>query len=201
MDAGISVILATRADARVPEEAVLDLVAVLDGLVGTNFEILLVGGATDGLSSLLSRYPNLPLRLVDADVRAAARHARMPLLLVVSVEANLDARALNHFLEAIEGGADLAVGYRPASLGRLTWSALGTLLFGKTARDVECPFKLLRRTVWDRTEVEASEVDRWFCTRLVVRARRLGFRVAELPVSPIRNAAAHSSSIAASRAA
>jgi hypothetical protein len=148
---------------------------------------VLVGGATDGLSELLMRHPSLPLRLLDADVRTGVKHANYELLFVLSAEGDLDARELNHFLEAIDRGADLAVGYRPRSLARVTWSALGTLLFGKTARDVECPFKLFRRTVWDRTDIASSDLDRWFCTRLVVRARRLGFRVTELPVSRMRN--------------
>ena len=56
------------------------------------------------------------------------------------------------------------------------------VLFGKTARDVDCPLKLFRRDVWERTAIEPRGADRWFSTRLVVRARRLGFGVAELPV-------------------
>jgi hypothetical protein len=199
MDPGISALIVARADLPVADEVVLELVAVLDGLVGEHFEIVLIGGATD--SQLLARYPNLPLRVVDADLRVAVDQASYDLLLVLSAEDHLDARELNHFLEAIEHGADLAVGYRPLSFARVTWSALGALLFGKTARDVECPFKLFRRSVWDRTEVASSELDRWFCTRLVVRARRLGFRVAELPVYVSRQSVKQSSKEMATRRA
>ena len=199
MDPGISALIVARDDTPVADEVVLDLVAVLDGLVGENFEIVLIGGATD--LELLAGYPNLPLRVLEADLRSAVNQANYDLLLVLSADSRLDARALNHFLEAIERGADLAVGYRPFSLARMTWSALGALLFGKTARDVECPFKLFRRTVWDRTEVASSDLDRWFCTRLVVRARRLGFRVAELPVNLVSGSIQRSRDLAAGRAA
>ena len=199
MDPGISALIVARDDTPVADEVVLDLVAVLDGLVGEHFEIVVIGGAAD--SGLLAGHPNLPLRVLEADLRTAVNQANYDLLLVLSADSRLDARELNHFLEAIERGADLAVGYRPFSLARVTWSALGALLFGKTARDVECPFKLFRRTVWDRTEVAASDLDRWFCTRLVVRARRLGFRVAELPINPVSGSIQRSRDLAAGRAA
>lgn len=164
------------------EEAARDLVAVLDGLVGGNFEILLTGPDTPALCTLKARYPALPLRATGLDLAATISRAERDLVLLSSGAGELDVFSLNHFLEAIEGGADLAIGYRPRTMERVAWSAFGQLLFGKTARDVDCPFKLFRSTVWQRTSMEPHGVDKWFNTRLVVRARRLGFRVAELPV-------------------
>jgi hypothetical protein len=164
------------------EELVLDLVAVLDGLVGGNFEILIAGRDARTLEAVQARYPALPLRATSLDLAATISRTERDLVLLTAGTGELDIYALNHFLEAIESGNDLAIGYRPWTLERLAWSAFGHLLFGKTARDVDCPFKLFRRSVWQRTSMEPHGVDRWFSTRLVVRARRLGFRVAELPV-------------------
>ena len=164
------------------EEAVLDLAAVLDGLVPGEFEILFVDRNVEAVAALQLRMPGLPLRALDVDIASAVSHAQYDLILLVSGQGELNVCDLNHFLDAIDSGADLAIGYRPWSLERFAWSALGHLLFGKTARDVECPFKLFRRAVWQRTSMEPPGADRWFSTRLIVRARRLGFRVAELPV-------------------
>ena len=175
---GISAVLT----APLRDEAVLDLIAVLDGLVGGNFDITVVDPAPGVLDALNVSHPNLPLCQTDADLTAAIASTQRDLVLLARGDGALDFYELNHFLEAIEHGADLAMGYRPRNVERVLWSAVGTVLFGKTARDVDCPFKLFRRSVWDRTSMEPHGVDRWFSTRLVVRSRRLGFRVEELPV-------------------
>src|SRR5436309_803720 len=129
--------------APVREDAVLDLAAVLDGLVGGNFEILVVGPDVHALDALHAGYPNLPLRALDTDLASAISRTQLDLVLLVSGQGELDVYELNHFLEAIEAGADVALGFRPWTLDRLAWSAFGHLLFGKTARDVDCPFKLI----------------------------------------------------------
>ena len=179
---GISALLVAANGRPLAEEVVLDVAAVLDGLVGTNFEIVVLAATPDPLPLLQERYPNLPLRICEADLSTAIETTVYDLVFVLDVASALDVCDLSHFLEAIESGADLAIGYRPRTFERLAWSALGTLLFGKTARDVDCPFKLFRRAVWQGTAMGHSEQDGWFNTRLVVRARRLGFRIAELPV-------------------
>jgi hypothetical protein len=175
---GISAVLT----APVREDALLDLVAVLDGLVGGNFDITVVGTTRHAVECIQASRPNLPLRHSTDGLTAAISGSQRDLILLASGTGELDVYELNHFLEAIEHGADLAIGYRPMTLERAVNNALGTLLFGKTARDVDCPFKLFRRSVWERTSLEPHGVDRWFSMRLIVRTRRFGFRIAEVPV-------------------
>jgi hypothetical protein len=175
---GISAVLT----APLREEAVLDLVAVLDGLVGDNFDITVAAPAQTAVATLQASHPNLPIRQTDEDLTHVIGTTQRDLILLASGAGDLDVYELNHFLDSIEHGADLAVGYRSRTLERVAWNAFGALLFGRTARDVDCPFKLFRRAVWERTSMEPHGVDRWFSMRLIVRARRLGFRVAELPV-------------------
>jgi hypothetical protein len=190
-DPGISAVLSSHVQRPPTEEVVLELAAVLDGLVGDNFEIIVVDGPSDSLDGLRIRFPHLPLRILEArddDPAAGIGCAAYDLVLLVSADYAFDLRELNHFLEAVEQGADLAIGYRSRNLARFAWYALGHLLFGKTARDVDCPFKLFRQCVWQRTGMHPRGADRWFSTRLVVRARRLGFRVTELPVKQVQRA-------------
>jgi hypothetical protein len=199
-DPGISAVLSSHVQTPLTEEALLDLAAVLDGLVGETFEIIVADGPSDMLDSLLVRFPNLPLRILespDHDPAAGIATATYDLILHVSADGTFDVRELNHFLEAVEHGAELAIGYRAHTVKRFAWYVLGYLLFGRTARDVDCPFKLFRRAVWQRTGMAPRGVDRWFSTRLIVRARRLGFRVAELPVKQVQRARDRSTTDAA----
>jgi hypothetical protein len=61
------------------------------------------------------------------------------------------------------------------------WKLLVNGMFGYTARDVDCAFKLLRRDVWQRVDVQARGAT--FSAELLIKARRHGFRIKELPVS------------------
>jgi hypothetical protein len=186
--------------------AILDLAAVLDGLVFDNFEIVVVEASpsqrvSDVLAELGVRFPQLPLRLLEGDyadqaaaLSAAFGSAAFDLIFVTSADAQYDVRELNHLLEAIEQGADLVIGYRPkradsfaARLDGWGWNLLINLVFGPTARDVDCAFKLFRQNVWQRVGMR-SRGTATFYTELLVRARRLGFRVSELPVSHHRAA-------------
>jgi hypothetical protein len=66
-------------------------------------------------------------------------------------------------------------------LNAFGWKLLVNLLFGYTARDVDCAFKLFRRGVWESMTVNARGAT--FSAEFLIKARRLGFRVQELPVS------------------
>jgi glycosyltransferase involved in cell wall biosynthesis len=201
---GISAVLATTnsAGATELEGAVLDLAAVLDGLVYGNFEIIVVDVAStahvaDVLSELRARCPALPLRHHErehvcqkAALAAGFDAAEYDLILVIGANGEFDVSETNHLLEAIEHGADLAIGYRPRRADGIVrrlhgwgWNVLVSLLFGKTGRDVDCSFKLFRTVVWQRVAIHAPEASSTFNTELLVKARRLGFRVAEVPVS------------------
>ena len=66
-------------------------------------------------------------------------------------------------------------------LNALGWKLLVNLLFGYTARDVDCAFKLFRRRVWESMTVQSRGAT--FSAEFLIKARRLGFHVKELPVS------------------
>ena len=54
-------------------------------------------------------------------------------------------------------------------------TTLDRLLFGPTARDVDCAFKLFRRQVWERTAVHATGAT--FSAEFLIKARGLGYRL------------------------
>ncbi|MCL5959448.1 MAG: glycosyltransferase family 2 protein, partial [Chloroflexi bacterium] len=60
------------------------------------------------------------------------------------------------------------------------WKLLTNLLFGYTARDIDCAFKLFKRDVLDNVKVESRGAT--FSAELLVRTRRKGYRIKEVPV-------------------
>ncbi len=94
-------------------------------------------------------------------------------------------RLLPHLAEA-----DLVIGYRAPRrdpflrvLFGYGWSALVTLLFGYTARDIDCAFKLFRREVFEAVGPTIRSRGATFSAEWLVRAKRAGYRIFEVPVS------------------
>src|ERR671939_1754875 len=135
--AGISALVLATDDL---DRAVLDLAAVLDGLAPERFEIIVVGDAIS-LSELRARAPGLPIRCVSGDV-----DPRYELVFVAARDGQFDVRELNHLLDAIERGAEVAAGYRP----RRTDAIVRRLHDWGCGVDVDWAFALLRRAVWSR---------------------------------------------------
>ncbi len=84
--------------------------------------------------------------------------------------------------------ADLIIGYRAPRrdplLRRLYgwgWNFLVTLLFGYTARDVDCAFKLFKREILDHITIQSRGA--MFSTEFLVRAKRAGYKSVQVPVT------------------
>jgi glycosyltransferase involved in cell wall biosynthesis len=84
--------------------------------------------------------------------------------------------------------ADLIIGYRlPRSdpfhrrLYGWGWNFLVNLLFGYTARDVDCAFKLFKREIIDRIKIDSRGAT--FSAEFLVRAKRKGYKIVQVPVS------------------
>jgi hypothetical protein len=153
------------------DRAVLDLAAVLDGLVPQSFEIIVIGDSAS-TSELRARAPRLPVRTIGSGESVAPAY---DLVFVAARDGQFDVRELNRLLDAVEGGADVAAGYRP----RRTDAIVRRLQRWGWNVDVDCAFALLRRGVF-------SETNSYACAEMCRRARRMGFRVVEIPVSEHR---------------
>jgi glycosyltransferase involved in cell wall biosynthesis len=99
-----------------------------------------------------------------------------------------DVGELARFLPHMTESTDLVIGWREKRADpfmRLVnawgWKLLVNGSFGYTARDVDCAFKLFRRGVWESLTVHARGAT--FSAEFLIKARRLGFQVKELPVS------------------
>ena len=86
--------------------------------------------------------------------------------------------------------ADLIAGYRAPRRDPFLrvfygkgWSALCTLVFGYTVRDVDCGFKLFRREIIESLAPQIASRGATFSIEWLVRAKRADYRFVELPVT------------------
>lgn len=86
--------------------------------------------------------------------------------------------------------ADLIAGYRAPRQDPFMrvfygkgWSALCSLMFGYTVRDVDCGFKLFRREIIESLAPQIASRGATFSIEWLVRAKRAGYRFVELPVT------------------
>src|SRR5206468_2534814 len=126
----------------------------------------------------------LPAYNEEAIIERMVRHVAGVLSGLVK---EFDVAELADFLPAMDGHTDLVIGWRRNRadsgmrlLNANGWKLLVNGLFGYTARDVDCAFKLFRRRVWESLTVHARGAT--FSAEFLIKARRLGFRVKELPV-------------------
>jgi glycosyltransferase involved in cell wall biosynthesis len=184
------------------EEALIEATAstmsgVLRGLV-EDYEVIVVNdGSKDRteaiVTELATRDPHVrcvthPVnRGYGEALRTGFSSAQKELIFFTDGDKQFDVREIAGFIARIDQ-ADLVIGFRRPRRDpflRLVyawgWKLLITALFGYVARDIDCAFKLFRRSVWESVRVRSGGAT--FSAEFLVRARRAGFRVLELPVS------------------
>ena len=178
---------------------IADVVSVMRGR-GDEFEIVVTNdGSKDRTGAVLQQltqtYPELrpvehPVnRGYGAAVFTAITNATKDLVFFTDSDRQFKLEELDRLLPYI-GNADMVVGYRAPRrdpplrvLFGKGWSTLVTLLFGYTARDIDCAFKLFRREVIEKVGPQIQSRGATFSAEFLVRTKRAGFRIKEVPVS------------------
>jgi glycosyltransferase involved in cell wall biosynthesis len=175
---------------------IAEVVQVVGPLVA-DFEVIVVDdGSRDNtaqvVQQMVQRYPQV--RLVQHGVNkgygtavwTGLTSASKELVFFTDADRQFDINELQKLLTELPR-ADLVVGYRAPRrdpfMRRLNghgWSSLVTLLFGYTARDIDCAFKLMRHQVIDQLRDEVQSGGATFSAEFLVRAKRAGFRIAEV---------------------
>jgi len=85
---------------------------------------------------------------------------------------------------------DMVVGYRAPRrdpwlrvLYGKGWSMLVTILFGYTARDIDCAFKLFKREIITKIGSQIQSRGATFSAEWLVRTKRAGYKIVEVPVT------------------
>ncbi|MCP4422754.1 MAG: glycosyltransferase family 2 protein [Chloroflexi bacterium] len=178
---------------------VADALRILPQLVD-NFELIVVDdGSWDETAvvtqALIKQHPQLKLVQHKENmgygtaVLSGLSHASKELIFFTDADRQFDLHEIEKLLAQIET-ADLVVGYRKPRrdplMRRLNgkgWSWLVTLLFGYTARDIDCAFKLMRRSVVEHLQDEITSGGATFSAEFLVRAKQAGFIIKEVPIN------------------
>jgi glycosyltransferase involved in cell wall biosynthesis len=195
----VSAVLPAYNEEAIIERTVRHVADVLSGLVD-DFEVVVTNdGSVDGTGDVLRRLQqdrSVRLRIVTheqnrgygAALASGFDAATKDLVFMTDGDKQFDVREIDGFLTMMREDTDLAIGWRRDRadppmrlLNAWGWKRLVNGLFGYTARDIDCAFKLFRREVWTNVAVQARGAT--FSAELLIKARRRGFRVTELPVS------------------
>lgn len=102
-------------------------------------------------------------------------------------DAQYDVRELDRLVAKISDDVDVVQGYKITRhdplhriiIGRI-YHHIVKLAFGLKIRDVDCDFRLIRRTVFDKVELKSDSGV--ICAEMMTKIQRAGCRVTEVPV-------------------
>lgn len=163
-----------------------------------DYEVLVVeNGSTDYtvevLEDLAQRYDHFRYLAhrqalgYGGALRIGFRECQKDLVFYTDGDAQYDPRELKLLLPAMTDDVDVVNGWKIERHDPLHRIIIGRMyhhfvkfIFGFTLRDVDCDFRLIRRTVFDVIDLDSP--DGTICLELVKKLQDAGFRFAEVPV-------------------
>jgi glycosyltransferase involved in cell wall biosynthesis len=178
-------------------EAIAELESVAAGCASEHEIIVVDDGSADRTNELVVQLAESDprIRLVEHERNqgyGAALHsgfsaARFEWVFLTDADRQFEISELESFIPHCDTH-DLILGYRNPRrdpfirlLNAFGWNLLVNTLFGYTARDVDCAFKLFRRSIFDNMVVRSRGAT--LSTEFLVRSRRAGYRFLEQGVS------------------
>jgi glycosyltransferase involved in cell wall biosynthesis len=166
--------------------------------VSDDYEIIVVNdGSRDHTAEILEELSRLYpcLRVITHErnrgyggaLQTGFASAQKSWIFYTDGDAQYDPRELPRLADAVAADADVINGYKIARSDPLHRVLIGKLyhhivrvLFGFKLRDVDCDYRLIKRTVFDR--VQLSSTSGTICLEMVKKFQDLGFRFKEVPV-------------------
>ena len=163
-----------------------------------DFEVLVVNdGSSDPTAEIACELARLypQVRVVQHErnrgyggaLQSGFRSATKELVFYTDGDAQYDPREMALLWERMAPEVDLVNGYKISRSDPLHRILIGRiyhetvrLLFGLRVRDVDCDFRLLRRSIFDRVQLEKSSGV--ICLEMMKKIQDAGFRIAEVPV-------------------
>src|SRR5512135_1173600 len=163
-----------------------------------DFEVLVINdGSTDATAlvadELARLYPQVRVvhhernRGYGGALRSGFASATKEYVFYTDGDAQYDPSEVALLWERMSEDVDLVNGYKISRSDPMHRVVIGRvyhhtvkLLFGLKVRDVDCDFRLMRRSIFDRVQLEkASGV---ICLEMMKKIQDAGFRIAEVPV-------------------
>jgi glycosyltransferase involved in cell wall biosynthesis len=195
--AGLSVFFPAYNDSGTIASMVIRAVQVASALT-PDYEVIVVDdGSSDATPAILDElartYPRVRVvhhpknRGYGGALQTGFRTATKELIFYTDGDAQYDPSELSLLWEHLTPDADMVNGYKISRsdprhrivLGRLYHHFVRTL-FGLTVRDVDCDFRLMRRTIFERIALEKTSGV--ICLEMMKKIQDAGFRVVEVPV-------------------
>ena len=164
----------------------------------SDFEIIVVNdGSADRTASVVDelarQYPEVravhhPVnRGYGGALRSGFAAATKEFVFYTDGDAQYDPAEMSVLWDAMRPGVDLVNGYKISRsdpfhrivIGRL-YHHIVKLLFGLRVRDVDCDFRLLRRSIFERVRLEKNSGV--ICLEMMKKIQDEGFAIAEVPV-------------------
>src|SRR5438093_12937729 len=122
-----------------------------------------------------------------AALQTGFRSATKELIFYTDGDAQYDPTELSVLWTKMTTGADVVNGYKISRADPLHRIVIGriyhyivSILFGLTLRDVDCDFRLMRRSIFERINLEKTSGI--ICVEMMKKIQDAGFRVVEVPV-------------------
>src|SRR5437764_13372617 len=195
--AGLSVFFPAYNDSGTIASMVIRTVKAASELT-PDFEIIVVDdGSADGTADIadeLARtYPQVravhhPInRDYGAALQTGFRAATKELIFYTDGDAQYDPAELALLWQKMSPDADLVNGYKISRadpfhrivIGRL-YHHIVRVLFGLSVRDVDCDFRLMRRSIFEKIDLEKTSGV--ICLEMMKKIEDAGFRIVEVPV-------------------
>src|SRR4029450_3235843 len=163
-----------------------------------DYEVIVVNdGSADATPAILDElartYP--PVRVIHhaknrgygGALQTGFRSATKELIFYTDGDAQYDPAELSALWARMTPDADLVNGYKISRsdplhriiIGRL-YHHIVSVMFGLTVRDVDCDFRLMRRTIFERINLEKTSGV--ICLEMMKKIEDAGFRIVEVPV-------------------
>ena len=164
----------------------------------SDYEVIVVNdGSADATAEIVDElartYPNVRVvhhpknRGYVGALQTGFRTATKPLIFYTDGDAQYDPAELAQLWKKMTPDADLVNGYKISRADPLHRIIVGRVyhhivsrLFGLTVRDVDCDFRLMRRAIFERINLEKTSGV--ICLEMMKKIHDAGFRIVEVPV-------------------
>ncbi len=163
-----------------------------------NHEVIVVNdGSSDGTAQILDElarvYPRLRIVTHEANrgyggaLRSGFAAASKDIIFYTDGDAQYDPSEMGLLWQEMNPGVDLVNGYKLSRsdpwhrivIGRV-YHHVVKQMFGLRVRDVDCDFRMLRRSIFDRVRLEKNSGV--ICLEMMKKIQDAGFRIVEVPV-------------------
>jgi glycosyltransferase involved in cell wall biosynthesis len=194
---GLSVFFPAYNDSGTIASMVIGAVQAASALTA-DYEVIVVNdGSVDSTPTIVDElartYPHVRVvhhpknRGYGGALQTGFRSATKELIFYTDGDAQYDPAELSELWRAMGPGVDLVNGYKISRSDPLHRIIIGrvyhhvvSLLFGLKVRDVDCDFRLMRRAIFER--IDLQKTSGVICLEMMKKIQDAGFHIVEVPV-------------------